>query len=189
MNWRAALLPLTPLYAAVVKARAAAYARGLLKSHKLPVPVVSVGNLTFGGTGKTPTVIALVRDLVRTLAGSVAPPPPYDRRIQAVFEHVRAHTEDKILLEDLARRVHLSPGRLGHLFKDQVGVPVRRFLLWARLRRAHKHILRGASLTAAAHEAGFADSAHFSRAYRRLFGVSPSRMLRGRHVRFVICVD
>ena len=59
------LSPLSPLYAAVVRARAAAYGRGLLKVHRLPVPVVSVGNLTFGGTGKTPTVIALVRDLVR----------------------------------------------------------------------------------------------------------------------------
>ncbi len=58
-------MPLTPLYASVVKGRAAAYNRGLLKACRLSAPVVSVGNLTFGGTGKTPTVIALVRDLVR----------------------------------------------------------------------------------------------------------------------------
>ncbi len=57
--------PLTPLYRGVVNARIGAYRRGWLRSSRLPVPVVSVGNLTFGGTGKTPTVIALVRDLVR----------------------------------------------------------------------------------------------------------------------------
>jgi tetraacyldisaccharide 4'-kinase len=58
------LLPLTPLYSAAVRARSAAYARGLLAAHRLEVPVVSVGNLSFGGTGKTPTVVALARDLV-----------------------------------------------------------------------------------------------------------------------------
>jgi tetraacyldisaccharide 4'-kinase len=63
--WRHLLLPLTPLYAAAVSVRAAAYARGWLRTHRLAVPVVSVGNLSFGGTGKTPTVIALARDLAR----------------------------------------------------------------------------------------------------------------------------
>ena len=58
-------LPLTPLYRAAVRARATAYRKGWKSSHRFPVPVVSVGNLTFGGTGKTPTVIALVRDLVQ----------------------------------------------------------------------------------------------------------------------------
>lgn len=59
------LLPLAPLWAGAVRLRRTAYRRGWLERHRLPVPVVSVGNLTFGGTGKTPLVIALVRDLVR----------------------------------------------------------------------------------------------------------------------------
>lgn len=63
--WHRLLTPLTPLYRGAVAARLAAYRKGWLSSSRLPVPVVSVGNLTFGGTGKTPTVISLVRDLVR----------------------------------------------------------------------------------------------------------------------------
>ena len=48
------------LYGAVAAARLSLYARGVLKSESAPVPVVSVGNLTWGGTGKTPFVAALV---------------------------------------------------------------------------------------------------------------------------------
>jgi tetraacyldisaccharide 4'-kinase len=65
LGWKHVLRPLTPLYRAAVRGRAAAYARGWLAEQRLELPVVSVGNLTFGGTGKTPTVCALARDLVR----------------------------------------------------------------------------------------------------------------------------
>lgn len=50
------LLPLSAIYSAVTRARLAAYGRGLLSISKLPLPVISVGNLTTGGTGKTPLV-------------------------------------------------------------------------------------------------------------------------------------
>ncbi|HYN85216.1 MAG TPA: tetraacyldisaccharide 4'-kinase [Pyrinomonadaceae bacterium] len=58
-----ALAPLSALYGAAVRARLALYESGALKSHAAGAPVVSVGNLTTGGTGKTPLVEWLARSL------------------------------------------------------------------------------------------------------------------------------
>jgi len=56
---RLLLWPLSVLYGQLVRVRAALYARGTLRQHRLNRPVISVGNLTVGGTGKTPMVIWL----------------------------------------------------------------------------------------------------------------------------------
>ncbi|MBN2195339.1 MAG: helix-turn-helix transcriptional regulator [Polyangiaceae bacterium] len=89
----------------------------------------------------------------------------------------------------LARAACLSPDRFAHLFRAEAGVSVRRFILWPRLRRANKLVLGGASLTDAAHAAGFADSAHFSRSYRQVFGVSPSTLLANPDVKLIVTRD
>lgn len=60
-----ALIPLSALYSAVTRARLAAYRRGWISVSKLTAPVISVGNLTTGGTGKTP----LVEWVCRAIAG------------------------------------------------------------------------------------------------------------------------
>jgi tetraacyldisaccharide 4'-kinase len=57
------LQPLSWIYGAVVRLRRNAYSRGWLRSHIVGKPVVVVGNLTVGGTGKTPLVIWLARQL------------------------------------------------------------------------------------------------------------------------------
>jgi tetraacyldisaccharide 4'-kinase len=59
----AALAPIAPLFRAVTAARRGLYRAGVLKSDRLPVPVVVIGNITVGGSGKTPLAIALARAL------------------------------------------------------------------------------------------------------------------------------
>jgi tetraacyldisaccharide 4'-kinase len=58
------LSPFSSLFGAVAKARRTLYAKGVLKSNKLDTKVISVGNITVGGTGKTPLVAYIAKVLV-----------------------------------------------------------------------------------------------------------------------------
>lgn len=57
------LVPLSGLFSVIVALRRLAYKVGLLRSFMLPVPVIVVGNINMGGSGKTPVVIWLVEQL------------------------------------------------------------------------------------------------------------------------------
>lgn len=57
------LWPLSVLFSWLSKLRKLAYEKGLLSARKLPVPVIIVGNIRVGGTGKTPIVIKLAKEL------------------------------------------------------------------------------------------------------------------------------
>lgn len=62
---RLALLPLSGLYRVAVASRNAAYSVGLLPSRRLPLPSVGIGNLSVGGTGKTPLTIFVAQEMIR----------------------------------------------------------------------------------------------------------------------------
>lgn len=58
------LAPFAWLYSLVLQLRSQLYLRGMLKTHRLPRPVVSIGNITVGGTGKTPVTAYIARFLL-----------------------------------------------------------------------------------------------------------------------------
>lgn len=81
---RRALAPISWLYGIGVATRNAAFDRGLLLRERVPVPVISVGNLTVGGTGKTPLVEYLVSRLLERAQQVAVVSRGYGRRSKGV---------------------------------------------------------------------------------------------------------
>lgn len=111
------------------------------------------------------------------IAGDPASAPGSDARITTALDWMREHLASPIRLQDVARVVHLSPGRFRHLFVAQTGTSFRAWLLWARAESAICAATRGVSWTEAAQAAGFADAAHFTRTCRRVFGIAPTMLV------------
>lgn len=122
-------------------------------------------------------VTALVISVVRNLC--VGPPPTrkIDARVLKALEVIRASDASRIPIEEVAAAVFLSPSRFAHVFSETVGLPFRRYVLWRKLARAMQLVARGKTLSAAAHGGGFADSAHLTRTFYQMFGISPTLML------------
>ena len=102
-----------------------------------------------------------------------------DVRIAAALRRMRSGPDGDHSLTELAAGAGLSESRFLHLFKAETGVPLRRYRLWNRMGAAVRAFHAGMSLTEAAHAAGFASSAHFSTAFRDMFGMMPSELLNG----------
>ncbi|MCW7468855.1 helix-turn-helix transcriptional regulator [Leptospira kanakyensis] len=97
-----------------------------------------------------------------------------DPRIQKIAQKIRMEIPNSIRMKEIGKDFSISEDRLIRLFKENLGIPLRRYLLWVRILRAVKELKAGNNLTDAAHAAGFSDSAHFSRTFKENFGFIPS---------------
>jgi len=126
---------------------------------------------------KADAMIASARAATLLLAGVAAPIAKGDGRVDKAIAHIRAHIHVAITLDQAAAAASLSPGRFRHLFVAQTGTSFRAYVLWARLNVAIQFAMKGQSWTGAAHAAGFADSAHLTRTFRRMFGMNPAALV------------
>lgn len=121
---------------------------------------------------------ALTENLLQTLFQARKTESDFDPRIARALEILKNAPDNLISAETVAAEINLSPSRFAHLFRAQVGLPVRRYLLWTRLRNAVQMLGAGESLTTIAHAAGFADSAHLTRTFKQMFGLAPSEIFQ-----------
>lgn len=113
--------------------------------------------------------------------GGEARPADLNAKVKAMIDYVRTNLDGAVKLASAAGIACLSPSRARHLFAEETGLPFKAFVLWLRLERAVACYAAGHSLTEAAHLAGFADSAHLSRTFRKTFGLRASQLeLNGR---------
>jgi AraC-like DNA-binding protein len=124
-------------------------------------------------------VAGLVRRCVQAVKPGAAPIRHFDARVTTVLGAIRASDDLRISLEKAAEMAFLSPSRFAHLFKDQVGLPFSRYMLWRKLTRAMVAIGSERTIAAAAHAADFADAAHLTRTFHQMFGMAPSALMRG----------
>jgi AraC-like DNA-binding protein len=123
-----------------------------------------------------PTTMAEAERLVGSLSHTGDRPRP---RHPAIANVLAALPDDPDAhLDVLADQAGVSGSRLTHLFTAEVGIPLRAYRRWVRLLLAADALREGATLTQAAHRAGFADVAHLHRTFRDQFGLRPGPLLR-----------
>lgn len=113
-------------------------------------------------------------------AGCISPDVKYrDARIAHVIALMAMHRSDPLPVEELARKVNLSPSYLTRLFRDETGSAPVTFDRAQRLERAHDLIRNSfLSIKQVMAEVGWSDPSHFCRDFKRRFGVTPRALRR-----------
>ncbi|PAU87194.1 hypothetical protein CK507_10800 [Pseudomonas sp. WN033] len=130
---------------------------------------------------KHPAPDALYITLEQLFHQDSVKPVLVDPRVEKVVQRIKSSIADNLSLAELASEINLSVPRLVQLFKQHLGVPIRRYRQWHRLYVTAVGVARGDSLTEAAIAAGFTDSSHFSNTFRTMLGMKPSAILSHRH--------
>jgi AraC family transcriptional regulator len=100
-------------------------------------------------------------------------------RAEAAKAYLASRLGEQILLNDVAAAVHMSPFHFARIFQQHTGVPIHRYLTRLRLRTSLERLVDGTNdLTALALDVGFSSHSHFSDAFRREFGRTPSEVRR-----------
>jgi AraC family transcriptional regulator len=142
-------------------------------------PVVSELRPFVAQPGETRDIGALVRGWVHGLRPGVVPARGLDRRVTTVLDAIRASDDLRVSLDTAAGMAFLSPSRFAHLFREQVGLPFSRYMLWRKMTRAMVAIGSQGTIAAAAHAADFADAAHLTRTFYQMVGMAPSALMQG----------
>lgn len=122
---------------------------------------------------------ALIRHCVHALSPGPPPKRTLDPRITKVLRKIQTSDDLRISLDTAAGMAFLSPSRFAHLFRDQVGLPFSRYMLWRKMTRAMLAIASERTIADAAHAADFADAAHLTRTFYQMVGMAPSVLMRG----------
>ncbi|GKX28675.1 AraC family transcriptional regulator [Vallitalea longa] len=98
----------------------------------------------------------------------------YDERIKQVIQLLDESQINNESVEAIAKSIQLSSSYLSHLFKEEIGVPLKSYMLLVKLRKAYYYLASGFNITDTAQLAGFYSSSHLADVNKKMMGMSMS---------------
>jgi AraC family transcriptional regulator len=100
------------------------------------------------------------------------------KQLARVLDLIEARLATGVSVVELAAAAPLSVSRFTHAFREALGVPPYQYVISRRLERAREELQRGGTtIVATALRWGFTDQSHFTRLFRKRFGMTPGRLL------------
>ena len=128
--------------------------------------------------GSDEALISLLREALRLEPPSTPASPKTRRLIRRAKAFLDAHFTDRLQLSDVADAVGASPVYLTDVFRRFEGISLQRYVTQLRLARALMELPHSTEITHLALDLGFSSHSHFTLAFRRAFGCTPSEFRR-----------
>ncbi len=108
----------------------------------------------------------------------------YDYRIYKTIQYLNQNDlEYDSMIKTLRAITNLSESRLSHLFKSNIGISLKKYLIWSKLKSTIKnHLESKDDLFSALIKSGFYDHPHFSKSFKSMLGVKPSKVYNSRNL-------
>jgi len=133
----------------------------------------TLDNLTTHPTPQRQTVDQMLLSGGRSLPAETMT-PTHDRRLMVVLELINENIRRQLMIRELAPIVNLSPGRLAHLFKTEVGISPQRYVNNVRLKKARELLESGVlSVKQISAEIGLPNVSCFCRSFKARYGTTP----------------
>lgn len=105
----------------------------------------------------------------------------YEERVQKVLDIIKSmETIETNVMEKLCRDVFLSKSRLSHLFKQETGISLKRYLALEKMRKAYQYFGKTENITEACLRAGFDSASHYAATCKKMFGISFTEFVKSK---------
>lgn len=105
-----------------------------------------------------------------------------EKLVREVVRYITYHFNEHLSLMQLSKEIGVTPQHLSMIFKKQSGLTLHQYINKYRCYRALTHMVNGMTFSQAAFEVGYNDYNYFSRAFKKVFGMSPRNYIEGMQV-------
>jgi AraC-like DNA-binding protein len=122
--------------------------------------------------------LVLIRDIISQFTHNNM--KKLDDRVTEILELLENcdHEEEFHQINYFSKKIALSESRLAHLFKEEIGIPLKSYIVLHKLQRAYEYIFNGENITTAAANAGFDSPSHLAYTNKMMTGMSTSNIIK-----------